>query len=95
MQSLCCRTLTSRSETVTRLSRDAAEVQRYVSDPLCGFAFTHERVRDIFVDFAQIREPEREARIPITLRRYIARAQGSVNAVAACRRVARCSSGPP
>ena len=49
------------------LSRDAAEVQRYVSDPLCGFAFTNELVRDIFVGFAQMREPEREARIPTTL----------------------------
>ena len=25
------------------LSRDAAEVQKYVSDPLCSFAFTNER----------------------------------------------------
>jgi alpha-beta hydrolase superfamily lysophospholipase len=49
------------------LSRDAAEVQRYVSDPLCGFAFSNELVRDIFVGFAQMREPEREARIPTTL----------------------------
>jgi len=49
------------------LSRDAAEVQRYVSDPLCGFAFTNELVRDIFVGFAQMREPAREARIPKTL----------------------------
>ena len=49
------------------LSRDAAEVQRYVSDPLCGFAFTNELVRDIFVGFAQMRDPEREARIPTSL----------------------------
>jgi alpha-beta hydrolase superfamily lysophospholipase len=49
------------------LSRDAAEVQRYVSDPLCGFAFTHSLVRDIFVGFARMRDPEREACIPTTL----------------------------
>jgi alpha-beta hydrolase superfamily lysophospholipase len=49
------------------LSRDAAEVQRYVSDPLCGFAFTHSLVRDIFVGFAQMRDPAREARIPTGL----------------------------
>lgn len=49
------------------LSRDAAEVQRYVSDPLCGFAFTNELVRDIFVGFAQMRDPAREARIATTL----------------------------
>jgi len=49
------------------LSRDAAEVQKYVSDPQCGFAFTNELVRDIFVGFAQMREAEREARIPTSL----------------------------
>ena len=26
--------------------------------PLCGFAFTNELVRDIFVGFAQMRDPE-------------------------------------
>ena len=49
------------------LSRDATEVQRYVDDPLCGFAFTNELVRDIFVGFAQMRNPAREARIPADL----------------------------
>ncbi len=49
------------------LSRDAAEVQRYVRDPLCGFAFSNELVRDIFVGFAQMRDAAREARIPTTL----------------------------
>jgi len=34
---------------------------------LCGFAFTHSLVRDIFVGFVQMREPAREARIPTTL----------------------------
>jgi alpha-beta hydrolase superfamily lysophospholipase len=49
------------------LSRDAAEVQRYVNDPLCGFAFTNELVRDIFTGFAQMRDPAREVRIPTSL----------------------------
>jgi alpha-beta hydrolase superfamily lysophospholipase len=49
------------------LSRDADEVQRYVSDPLCGFAFTNELVRDIFAGIARMRDVAREARIPTTL----------------------------
>ena len=49
------------------LSRDPAEVQKYVSDPLCGFAFTNELTRDIFVGFVQMRSPALEARIPKTL----------------------------
>jgi len=38
-----------------------------VSDPLCGFALTNELTRDIFVGFAQMRDPALEARIPETL----------------------------
>jgi alpha-beta hydrolase superfamily lysophospholipase len=49
------------------LSRDAAEVKKYVEDPLCGFAFTNELTRDIFVGFARMRDPALEARIPKTL----------------------------
>lgn len=49
------------------LSRDAAEVRKYVDDPLCGFAFTNELVRDIFVGFARMRDPALEARIPKSL----------------------------
>ena len=49
------------------LSRDAAEVKKYVDDPLCGFAFTNELTRDIFVGFARMRDPALEARIPKTL----------------------------
>lgn len=30
------------------LSRDAAQVNRYVNDPLCGFPFTAEGMRDLF-----------------------------------------------
>jgi alpha-beta hydrolase superfamily lysophospholipase len=49
------------------LSRDADEVQKYTTDPLCGFAFTNELARDIFVGFARMRDPALEARIPKTL----------------------------
>jgi alpha-beta hydrolase superfamily lysophospholipase len=49
------------------LSRDTAEVQKYVKDPLCGFAFSNELARDIFVGFARMRDPALEARIPKTL----------------------------
>ena len=49
------------------LSRDATEVDKYVKDPLCGFAFTNELVRDIFVGFVRMRDPTLEARIPKTL----------------------------
>ena len=49
------------------LSRDSSEVKKYVDDPLCGFAFTNELARDIFVGFARMRDPALEARIPKTL----------------------------
>jgi alpha-beta hydrolase superfamily lysophospholipase len=46
------------------LSRDPAEVRAYVDDPLCGFAFCNEWVRDIFHGFAGMRDPTVEARLP-------------------------------
>lgn len=46
------------------LSRDKAEVQKYLDDPLCGFAFSNELVRDFFSGMADLRDPAREARIP-------------------------------
>ena len=49
------------------LSRDPAEVEKYVKDPLCGFAFTNELTRDIFVGFVRMRDPALEARIPKAL----------------------------
>jgi len=49
------------------LSRDSSEVKKYVDDPLCGFAFTNELARDIFVGFARMRDPALEARIPKSL----------------------------
>jgi len=49
------------------LSRDAAEVEKYVKDPQAGFAFSNELVRDIFQGFVEFRDPAREARIPKNL----------------------------
>ena len=46
------------------LSRDTEEVAKYEADPLAGFAFNNELVRDIFFGFAAMRDPAREARIP-------------------------------
>jgi alpha-beta hydrolase superfamily lysophospholipase len=47
------------------LSRDAAEVQKYVDDPWCGsFAFTNGFVLDFFDAMDEIWKPENEARIP-------------------------------
>ncbi|MED5619778.1 alpha/beta hydrolase [Ideonella sp. BN130291] len=49
------------------LSRDPAEVAKYMNDPLAGFGFSNELVRDFFVGMAALRDPAREARIPKTL----------------------------
>jgi alpha-beta hydrolase superfamily lysophospholipase len=46
------------------LSRDAAEVKKYVDDPWCGFPFSNLLVRDFFAGAAEIWKPENEARIP-------------------------------
>lgn len=49
------------------LSRDQAEVRRYADDPLSGFAFSNELVRDYFQGMGDLRDPAREARIPAAL----------------------------
>jgi alpha-beta hydrolase superfamily lysophospholipase len=47
------------------LSRDPAEVQKYVDDPWCGsFAFSNGFVLDFFDAMDEIWKPENEARIP-------------------------------
>lgn len=45
------------------LSRDAAEVQKYVDDPLCGFPFGNELSRDFLKGLNEIFRPERESTI--------------------------------
>jgi alpha-beta hydrolase superfamily lysophospholipase len=46
------------------LSRDEAEVKKYVDDPWCGFAFSNQLVKDMFAGAGEIWKPENEARIP-------------------------------
>jgi alpha-beta hydrolase superfamily lysophospholipase len=46
------------------LSRDEAEVQKYVDDPWCGFPFSNRLVTDMFQGAAGIWAPENEKRIP-------------------------------
>ncbi|MBI5254891.1 MAG: alpha/beta hydrolase [Burkholderiales bacterium] len=53
------------------LSRDAQEVQRYVDDPLCGFAFNNELVRDFFCGLHALWNPARQAGIPRSLPIYV------------------------
>ncbi|WP_334190839.1 alpha/beta hydrolase [Noviherbaspirillum sp.] len=49
------------------LSRDPEEVRKYEEDPLAGFPFSNELVRDFFQGMALLRDPVREARIPVDL----------------------------
>lgn len=50
------------------LSRDGAEVQKYVDDPWCGsFAFSNGLVAGFFGGMNEIWKPENEARIPKNL----------------------------
>jgi alpha-beta hydrolase superfamily lysophospholipase len=46
------------------LSRDPAEVQKYMADPRNGFAFSNDLVREFFTGMRDMFRPEREARIP-------------------------------
>jgi alpha-beta hydrolase superfamily lysophospholipase len=49
------------------LSRDEAEVQKYVDDPWCGFPFSNQLVLDMFQGAGEIWKPENEKRIPRNL----------------------------
>ena len=53
------------------LSRDAAEVDKYVADPLCGFGSTAQLYIDLLVALGEIATPARQARIPKRLPIYI------------------------
>jgi alpha-beta hydrolase superfamily lysophospholipase len=55
------------------LSRDTAEVDKYVADPLCGFDSQVQLFIDILEGVAEIAQPARQARIPKTLPIYIFR----------------------
>lgn len=49
------------------LSRDPAEVSKYLADPLDGFLFNNEFVRDWFIGLRDIWSPQHEALIPKNL----------------------------
>jgi alpha-beta hydrolase superfamily lysophospholipase len=55
------------------LSRDTAEVDKYVADPLCGFDSQVQLFIDILEGLLEISKPARLARIPKTLPIYIFR----------------------
>ena len=49
------------------LSRDDAEVDKYVADPWCGFVFSNRLVADLITGWVEMWQPENEANIPKTL----------------------------
>jgi alpha-beta hydrolase superfamily lysophospholipase len=53
------------------LSRDEAEVDKYVADPLCGFMVTTSLWVDVLDALATIAEPSRQAKIPKDLPVYV------------------------
>jgi alpha-beta hydrolase superfamily lysophospholipase len=53
------------------LSRDQAEVDKYVADPLCGFPVSTQLWVDLLDGVAGIARPERQARVPRDLPIYI------------------------
>jgi alpha-beta hydrolase superfamily lysophospholipase len=55
------------------LSRDTAEVDKYVADPLCGFDSQVQLFIDILDGLSEIAKPALQARIPKTLPIYIFR----------------------
>lgn len=53
------------------LSRDEAEVDKYVADPLCGFVCTYGFFKDFLDGLGFIHEPATMARIPTSLPVYL------------------------
>ncbi len=53
------------------LSRDNAEVDKYIADPLCGFESTVQLYIDVLQGLRETARPSRQARIPKTLPIYI------------------------
>ncbi|MGA2793813.1 MAG: lysophospholipase [Roseiarcus sp.] len=53
------------------LSRDPGEVDKYIADPLCGFAFTVQLAIDLLDAIGPIASKEMVARVPKTLPIYI------------------------
>jgi alpha-beta hydrolase superfamily lysophospholipase len=53
------------------LSCDAAEVQKYIDDPWCGFAFTNGMVLELAYGMLAMLAPENQARVPKNLPVYL------------------------
>ncbi|MDE2578292.1 MAG: alpha/beta hydrolase [Hyphomicrobiales bacterium] len=53
------------------LSRDEAEVDKYIADPLCGFDFTTQLAIDLLDALGPLLSPERLARAPRALPLYL------------------------
>jgi len=53
------------------LSRDTAEVDKYIADPLCGFESTVQLYIDLLEGLRETAQPSRQARIPKDLPIYI------------------------
>jgi alpha-beta hydrolase superfamily lysophospholipase len=53
------------------LSRDEAEVDKYVADPLCGFPASTQLWLDLLDGLADISNPSRQAKIPRDLAMYV------------------------
>ncbi len=53
------------------LSRDAAEVDKYIADPLCGFDFSTQLAIDLLDALGELLGPERLACIPRSLPVYV------------------------
>ena len=63
------------------LSRDPAEVDKYVADPLCGFPLTNQLAADLVGALGDLASPALSARIPKTLPIYVV--SGSADPVGA------------
>ena len=53
------------------LSRDSAEVDKYVADPLCGFPSSNQLALDLLAGLKSLASPEQAAQIPKNLPIYI------------------------
>lgn len=53
------------------LSRDEAEVDKYVADPLCGFMVTTQLWVDLLDGLGEISRPDRQAKVPRDLPIYV------------------------